>query len=227
MTRATFGVSASSFAVNMSVGQNPVQLAPSVIKVVKKIFYVEDGLTGADTVPEAVSLQQQLQEAFRIGGFTLHKWNLSDLVVLRHIQTEMHDARTTKNISEFDSSTGLEWIVTPDCFHLTIVEWPHMDTVTKRALASDIAKTFDVMGWFAPTIISMKILLQQLWEQKLECDKSVPQEIHNSWFRWRSELPSLATKSIPRCYFPKTVRTSRSRTIFHLVSAATEIGTAP
>ena len=77
MTRVTFGVSASSFAVNMSVRQNAIQLAmklPEVIKVVKSSFYVDDGLTGADTIDDAVSLQQQLQSAFERGGFLLRKW---------------------------------------------------------------------------------------------------------------------------------------------------------
>jgi hypothetical protein len=217
MTRATFGVSASSFAANMSVRQNAVQLAlkfPRVLKVVTDSFYVDDGLTGADTVPEAVSLQQELQCAFEIGGFTLHKWNSSDPLVLQHVPAELCDARTTQDISEVGSSTkalGLEWDVASDCFHLTIAEWPPSGTVTKRALASDIAKTFDVMGWFAPTIISMKILLQRLWEQKLDWDEPVPQEIYDSWFRWRAELPSLATKGIPRCYFPKIVQVSSTQ----------------
>lgn len=74
MTRLTFGVSASSFAANMSVCQNAVQLAlkfPEVLEVVKMSFYVDDGLTGADTIAEAIILQQKLQSAFERGGFLL------------------------------------------------------------------------------------------------------------------------------------------------------------
>ena len=33
---------------------------------------------------------------------------------------------------------------------------PH---ITKRALVSDIAKTYDILGWFSPAIIKVKILL--------------------------------------------------------------------
>jgi hypothetical protein len=53
MTRVTFGVSASSFAANMSVKQNAIDLARSSFscaKAVEEFFYVDDGLTGADTV---------------------------------------------------------------------------------------------------------------------------------------------------------------------------------
>ena len=166
MTRVTFGVSASSFAVNMFVRQNAIQLVMKfleVIKVVKSSFYVDDGLTGADTIVDAVSLQQQLQSAFERGGFLLGKWNSSYPLVLDQISVELGDARPAHGISDANNSNktlGLEWDVTSDCFHLTFAEWPSVEVITKRVVVSDIAKTFDVMGWFAPTIISMKILLQ-------------------------------------------------------------------
>lgn len=49
----------------------------------------------------------------------------------------------------------------------------------------------------------MKILLQRLWERKVDWDDSVPEEIEDTWRRWRSELSDLSSKGIPRCYFPK------------------------
>ena len=59
MTRVIFGVSASSFAVNMCVKQNATdfaQIYPLATKAVDKSFYVDDGLTGADSVQEAIDL---------------------------------------------------------------------------------------------------------------------------------------------------------------------------
>ncbi len=212
----------------MSVRQNAVQLAlklPQVIRVVKDSFYVDDGLTGADTVSGAINLQQQLQSAFEMGGFTLRKWNSSNPAVLEHIPSELRDVKSTHGISEFDNSTkalGLEWNVTSDCFHLTIAEWP---SLTKRALVSDISKTFDIMGWFSPTIITMKILLQRLWELKLDWDESIPPNIHDTWSRWRSELPLLATKSIPRCYYPKLIPFNCMASVMHLRMHMPELST--
>lgn len=57
------------------------------------------------------------------------------------------------------------------------------------------------MHWDA----KMKILLQRLWERKVDWDDPVPQEIYKTWSQLRSELPSLANKCIPRCYYPKEV----------------------
>ena len=55
----------------------------------------------------------------------------------------------------------------------------------------------------------MKILLQQLWEQRVDWDDAVPQPIVEAWLQWRSELLNLLTKKhIPRCYFDKATQIS-------------------
>ena len=79
--------------------------------------------------------------------------------------------------------------------YISIPEMPPLDSLTKCALVSDIAKTFDVLGWFSPMIIKMKILLQCLWEQKVDL---VPSQIFDVW---RSELQCLSNQHIPRCYY--------------------------
>ncbi len=49
----------------------------------------------------------------------------------------------------------------------------------------------------------MKILLQRVWEERVGWDDPVPEVIRETWHQWRSELHTLTTKSVPRCYFPK------------------------
>lgn len=87
MTRVTFGVSASSFAANMAVKQNALDYAteyPHAVKVVEDSFYVDDCLTGADSIPDAIALQAELHSLFSKGGFLLRKWNCSESDVLKN-----------------------------------------------------------------------------------------------------------------------------------------------
>ena len=72
---------------------------------------------------------------------------------------------------------------------------------TKRGIISDVARTFDVLGWLATTIIRMKILYQGLWEEKLDWDEVVPEPYLTMHRNWRTKLSVLTTKQIPRCYF--------------------------
>ena len=211
MTRLTFGVSASCFAANMAVKQNAIDFAhefPLAAEAVEQSFYVDDCLTGADDIKLAISLQGQLQGLFARGNFLLRKWNSNEASVLQDVAPELRECRDVHSISDTNDYTktlGLEWNMATDQFRLTISEFPSTEVVTKRTLVSDIARVFDVLGWFSPAIVCMKILLQRLWEQGVDWDDSVPGEIEDSWRRWRLELPLLATKGIPRCYFPKEV----------------------
>ena len=209
MTRITFGVAASSYAANMAMRQNALDLAlqyPLAAKAVELSFYVDDTLTGADSVEEAITLQQQLQELFERGGFTLRQWNSSNPAVLQHIPDEFRDTRVQcvlPDTSEYVKTLGIEWNTVLDHFRLTVAVLPPLDNVTKRVLISDVSKVFDVFGWFSPCTVKMKILFQKLWELKLDWDDPVPEDVRELWARWRTELKVLSTKQIPRCFFNK------------------------
>ncbi len=163
MTRVTFSVTASSFAANMAVKQNSLDFEhkfPLAAKVVENNIYVDDCLTGADDIEGAILLQRQLQQLFENGGFL---WNSS---IERHSIKILNISGT----EEYTKTLGLEWNTTHDPFRLTISKLPSPDILTKRILVSNVAKIFDVLGWFSPTVIKMKVLLQRLWEAKLDWD---------------------------------------------------------
>ena len=85
MTRLTFGVSASSFAANMQNALENMDTRPQAVQAVLDSFYVDDGLTGGNSIEEAVRLRKELQELFVLGGLVLHKWKISEPAVTEHI----------------------------------------------------------------------------------------------------------------------------------------------
>ena len=165
MTRVTFGVSSSSFIANMCVKQNTFNFTlkyPLASRVVNESFYINDSLTGADSVEGAIEVHTQLQDLFDEAGFLLRKWNSSEPIVLEHIKPELRDSKsilTMPDPSEY-TKTGIEWNAGMDHLGLTIADLPCIDNLTKCALVSDIAKTFGILGWYSPCIIKAKILLQ-------------------------------------------------------------------
>ena len=115
----------------------------------------------------AIEVHHQLTKLFERGKFLLRKWNSSDATVLQQIPQELRDSHSMCVIqaaNNYTKTLGIEWNPSHDHFRLTIADLPPIHNLTKRMLVSDIAKTFDVLGWFSPTIIKMKILLQRLWE---------------------------------------------------------------
>ena len=125
MTRVTFGVSASSFAANLAVKQNAhdnIAEYPQAAETVEK-SYVDDCLTGADTVTAAMELQKQLQELFNLGGLLLRKWNASEPAVLKNLPSDLKDPHVTQifhdSVAEY---TQRPWV------------WNGMRTRTSSAL---------------------------------------------------------------------------------------------
>jgi hypothetical protein len=125
--------------------------------------------------------------------------------VLESIPEELRATLPVHSLTDHQSYTktlGIEWNSEMDHFRLTISKPPSAKQLTKQELLSDIAKIFDVLGWFAPTIV-VKILLQRVWEEGVDWDQPVLIHIRETWSRWRSELNLLTSKHIQRCYFPK------------------------
>lgn len=62
---------------------------------------------------------------------------------------------------------------------------------------------FDVFGWFSSCTFKMKIAFQQLWEEKLDWDDVVPDDICKLWVLWKRKLGVLPNKQIPHCLISK------------------------
>ena len=104
MTRVTFGVSASSFIANMCIKQNALNHAsqyPLAAKAVNEAFYVDDGVTGADSAKEAITLQHELHNLFSLAGFLQCKWNSSE--------PELRDSQCVRQIAETDKLHQDSW----------------------------------------------------------------------------------------------------------------------
>ena len=111
---------------------------------------------------------------------------------------DLVEVLTITGSEEYAKTLGLKWNTTADHFRLTIsiLPSPSPAIITKRVL---------VLGWSSPTVIKMKILLQRLWETKLEWDDPVPSFIQDIWLQWNSELHFFSDCHVPRYYFPKNV----------------------
>ena len=211
MTRLTFGVSASSFAANMAVKQNAVLCEKThsrAVLAVHESFYVDDGLTGASSVLEAVSLQAELQELSNKAGFLLRKWKSNEPATLRLLPSHLVDQNASRQLpvdSEFTKVLGVEWNTEQDSLRLAVGAFPSKHTLTKRALASNIARVYDILGWYSPSVIKVKVLLQQLWVFKINWGDVIPAAIQHIWEKWEKELPTLNEHHIPRYYFPTNV----------------------
>ena len=147
-----------------------------------ELFYVDDGLVGTNSVEEVIRLCEDLQKLFTLGGFTLRKWKASDAIVAQSIPLQYCDEEPSHLIQYSEAFTkvlGLEWNTVTNTFRPRVPTNYIIGRLTKHQLLSSVAGLFDVLGWYSPAIITPKILLQQLWKERLDWDDAVPQSISN------------------------------------------------
>ena len=117
--------------------------------------------------------------------------------MLQHVAAEQRTPGRPTTSEEYVKTLSIEWNATSDHFRLTVAKLPPLENVTKQLLVSDVVTTFNVLGWFSPTLMKVKILLQRLWELLVDWDDPVPPD---AWLQWRSEL-HLSAKHISHYYF--------------------------
>lgn len=63
--------------------------------------------------------------------------------------------------------------------------------VTKSSVLSMISQIFDPLGLIGPAIIKAKLLMQRLWQLRIDWDEIIPEELQCSWLTFVSQLESL------------------------------------
>ncbi|XP_055622858.1 uncharacterized protein LOC129766361 [Toxorhynchites rutilus septentrionalis] len=95
--RVVFDASAKSSPTALSLNdvlmlvEDESAETPSAARVLQEDFYMDDALSGADTIDDAVDIQQELQKLLSKGGFTIHKWCSNSEDFLSNIPEECRE----------------------------------------------------------------------------------------------------------------------------------------
>ena len=201
MKRLTFGVTSSPFVATETLRQVAkdfdVEFAVA-LEIVLKDFYVDDLLIGTNNLDEAIILRSQLNVLLERGGFLLRKWHSNSKDLLATIPEKLKEKEPVTELKfprDFLKALGVHWDTDQDTLHVSTPNIQLCSELTKRKLVSDVAKTYDVLGWFAPALS-----LQRTWEARISWDDPVPREILIDWQRWAKELPMLTRRPLQRYY---------------------------
>ena len=101
MKHLTFGVASSPFLATQILRQlsnDHYDDFPRASNVLSNSFYVDDCLTGAETVEEAISSQHELCQLLMKAQMTLRKWRSSSAEVLKHIPETLKGVESSKDL---------------------------------------------------------------------------------------------------------------------------------
>ncbi|UYV60317.1 hypothetical protein LAZ67_1000810, partial [Cordylochernes scorpioides] len=171
---------------------------PEASRVTLNDFYVDDLLTGAQTIAEAKELIDQLKDLMKKGGFHLRKWNSNCHEIVSHVEEMNEERKINLEKGAISKILGIVWDYVQDTFRVNIT-LPE-EVVTKRDLLSNITRIFDPIGFLSPTTVAMANLQRQTAVKEVEDLEGLP-VYHRAILKENGEWPEV-TKAI-QCSYPK------------------------
>lgn len=173
---------------------------PEVVAALRKSLYVDDLLSGGQTVQQARERKRSATEIFNDAKFVLHKWNsnapeLEDTHDPGNGDSELSYAKQQLGAQASESKVlGLPWNKQLDT--LTVI-FPQDETPsTKREVLKKLAKVYDPLGLATPLTLQGKLIYRDICNQKLPWDAELTRNLTERVRKWEQTLPTGV--SVPR-----------------------------
>ena len=146
-------------------------------------FYVDDCMTGSNTVKHTIEIQQQLVKVLSTAKMNIRKFTSSSKEVLKALNTDQIENKFISFDNEEGVKTlGIFWNPKDYFgFHTNTTINSEPKSYTKRYILSEISKLFNPIGWLASIVIRAKNLMQTIWKENLQWDDQVPNHITKQW----------------------------------------------
>ena len=200
-TRVPFGNTCSPFLLNATIQFHLDQYEQSnVVKELKENFYVDNWLSGANTVDDASSSFTQAKCILNDASFPLTQVFSNDF----SITTQFNEKDSSIFDKECTSVLGLKWISTEDVFTFEGLDFCKISSMklTKRIVLSFMCKIYDPLGKISPYMMHGKIIFQEIWKLGLDWDENLPTDMQTKVEIWMKSSNDLSQLSINRAYFP-------------------------
>jgi len=193
---------------------------PQAAKVLKSHFYVDDLLTGAESISQTQAIRDEITSLLARGGFSIRQWASNDERIINDLAPGALHASFVLNVNRTLKTLGVTWNAHNDMILYSTNAIGVTKKLTKRIILSEIAKIFDPLGLLGPIILYAKILIQEIWRCKIDWDESVPQSVYSKWLEFTKQWESLDTISLER----KLLVTECNDIQIHGFCDASEIG---
>ncbi|XP_060665461.1 uncharacterized protein LOC132797727 [Drosophila nasuta] len=195
----TYGTKAASFLSVRAMHQlahDEADSFPVGSVALKNEFYVDDFISGGDSVAEVKVKLQETAAILARANFKLRKWCSSHAEVLSEIaDDEKESYMRFSDGSEITKTLGLAWDPSSDrlLFSLSFLEAGSKPC--RRSVLATIARFYDPLGLLGPVMTMSKIFLQQLCKDKLTWDESLPLQRYTAWVEMCSSFNSISSLS--------------------------------
>ncbi|XP_054276868.1 uncharacterized protein LOC128995865 [Macrosteles quadrilineatus] len=201
LNTVSYGVCSSPFLALRTLRQLASERSeqyPLASDVVLNSTFVDDILTGGDSLEKTKKVKTELISLLESGGFQLRKWSSNSQELLQDVPSHHQELifRDDKLENPSIKVLGLKWNPISDVFSYEV----HVEQLptTKRSLLSQVSKVYDPLGLITPVVLWAKCLIQKIWTLGLDWDQTLPTDIINQSVKYFENLPQLSRLNIPR-----------------------------
>ena len=157
-------------------------------------LYVDDLLTGGNTVDQASAIKQGAIEVLGDATFELHKWASN--------VPQLENPEASKNSEEDQSAAKQQLAVKPTETKLLGHTWEKEKDIlnvefdqsakatTKREVLGKLARIYDPLSLTSPLTLQGKLLYRDIIDTKVPWDTKLQGEIEDKWKKWEQSLPT-------------------------------------
>ena len=192
--RVPFCIISSPFLLGATIESHLETYGSDLASRLKDDIYVDNLITGTDSIESAVQLYHGAKSIFREASMNLREWISNDSLLNEFIANE------DKASCDSAKVLGHTWNIQSDSLSLK-KQSPAKETTTptKRSVLSKIASVFDPLGLFFPVLIQGKVFIQSLWSKNIEWDDKISNEDITVWSLVSSNMSKLSDISVKRC----------------------------
>ena len=184
------------------------------VECVDKDFYMDDFTKSNDSEKYLLTLSNELIEMFLNCSFRLTKWLSKGNIIMSSLpQGEFSPKFNSFNERIVKRVLGILWDINNDTLKLNLITKRFSDT--KRGVLSFLCSIFDPLGFLSSCFLEIKLLIQDLWRNKLNWDDLLPSDLQKKWKYIQENFSYVYKIEVPRFYGFNSLK---GTTELHLVS---------
>ena len=165
---------------------------PETVLEIERGLYVDDLLSGGQTVEKAREIKATAREIFGKASLQLHKWNSNarEVEVTDAVDDEIGVTCAKEQLEVKPGECGLlglRWNKDADTIAVTFPQ--DVAAPTKRGVLGQVAKVYDPLGLAAPLTLVRKLIYRDACQQKKAWDAELSKELVKRWEKLEMSLP--------------------------------------
>ncbi|XP_065211063.1 uncharacterized protein LOC135839114 [Planococcus citri] len=214
LTTVTFGERSAQYEATRTLKKLAEDYGanfPNAKSAILSDFYVDNLLTGSNSLEQAKATQEELIALLNSAGLPLSKWSSNSPELLSKIDPLKIEpmSRVSFDDKEMVKTLGMYWAPCDDTLRFWFEKPNVTEARTKRQILGIIASIYDPMGLVGPITVTAKCFMQEIWKfivedekRKIYWDETVPDKILRPWREFAAQLHLLNKISIPRHITP-------------------------